>query len=75
MSDFLPRACLFRILHQSRPTTKYSDWKAGSLHAWSIDNGSDEITFPIPVGIVEDSKTGEIQPIRVENIRFQVPGF
>jgi len=63
----LPRTCWY----QRAPYRKdLAPWRGGIVHAWGTDNQSDEVSMPIPVGVVEDDKTGTVHSVYVERICF-----
>lgn len=61
----LPRPCRFK-----RPYCS-GDWEPGILHAWGTDNESNEISMPVPIGVVED-KAGQVHSVDVNHISFAV---
>ena len=57
----LPRPCFFKRRYDS------GDWEAAILHAWGTDNESEEMSMPVPVGIIEDS-SGAVHSVYVNRI-------
>ena len=69
MNNRIGSSCWYRSFN---PATKtLSNWKTGKLRAWSTDHEEYE-SGPglIPVGVVEDDRTGLCHSVFVERICF-----